>query len=111
MFRLEMFDGTKTYMFPNGAIATPEEIRRQFPAVDTFPHVLEVNGNVLQAVMEFAAVRQQAGIPDSETDENALMAMSMALTIPPVPAPPTVEERLAAAAEFQNLMSLEDEVK
>lgn len=106
MFRLEMFDGKKTYMFPNGAVATPDIIRAQFPAVDTFPHVLEVNGNVCQAVMEFSAVRQQYGIPDSETDENALMAMDMALTSPSIPQPPTAEERLAAAAEFQNLMSL-----
>ena len=34
MIRLELFDGTKTYMFPNGDIATPEKIRQQFPAVD-----------------------------------------------------------------------------
>ena len=38
MIKLVLFDGSTTYMFPNGEIATPAKIRAQFPAVDVFPH-------------------------------------------------------------------------
>ena len=62
MLKLVLFDGSTTYMFPNGEIATPAKIRAQFPAVDVFPHVLEINGHVCQAVQEFAAMRNFHGI-------------------------------------------------
>jgi hypothetical protein len=55
MLKLEKFDGNKTYMFPNGAIADPATIRNHFPAVDSFTHIIEVNGDVCQAVENLAA--------------------------------------------------------
>ena len=108
MIRYEIFDGKKTYMFPNGELATPEVIKQKFPAITIFPHVLEINGNVIQAVMELQATRQIMEIPDDLTDEEIVVEMTKKASQPSTPPPPTPEERLAAAAEFQNLMMLPD---
>ncbi|AEE95798.1 hypothetical protein [Mahella australiensis] len=108
MVRYELFDGTKTYMFPNGALATPETIRSQFPAVDTFPHLLELNGNVVQAVMEFGAVKGIYQIDESLSDEEAIAEITYKANNPPPPEP-TADERIAAALEYQNIMSMPDE--
>jgi len=105
MLKLEKFDGTKTYMFPNGALATPEAIRAKFPAVDQFAHVIEVNGDVCQAVMNLNALRQIHAV-DDELDEDA--AISAIETIINTPAEEVIsaEERIAAALEYQNLLTL-----
>lgn len=106
MLKLEIFDGTKTYMFPNGDIATPERIRQDFPAVDVFQHVLEVNGNVCQAVMSLSALRNNHTVDEGLSDDEAIIAIQNKMNEPqPIPEP-SVEERIAAAMEFQNLMML-----
>jgi len=107
MLKLEKFDGIKTYMFPNGAVATPEEIRKQFPAVDNFVHVLEVNGDVCQAVMNLKALRNIHKIDSGLTEAEAIAAIETKVNTPPeeIISP---EERLAAAAEFQNILALPD---
>ena len=38
---IEKYTGTKTYMFPNGALATPEAMLERFPAVLTFIHIID----------------------------------------------------------------------
>lgn len=108
MLRLEKFDGQKTYMFPSGEIATPEKIREQFPAVDYFTHVLEINGNVCQAVMELAALRSIHNIDPSLSDDEAIAEIEAIINTPPPPSEPTPEERIAAALEYQNLLTLPD---
>ena len=107
MLKLEKFTGNKTYMFPNGHIATPERIRQDFPAVDIFTHVIEVNGNVCQAVMELSALRSQYKIAEELTEDEAIVAIQEIINTPPPIPEPSAEERMAAAMEFQNLMLLE----
>lgn len=106
MLKLEKFDGTKTYMFPNGDLATPEKIREQFPAVNTFPHIIEVNGDVCQAVMSLSALKQIHQIDEVLTESEAISALEVILNTPPPEPEPTPEERMAAAMEFQNLLAL-----
>jgi len=108
MLRLIKFDGKSTYMFPNGELATPEKIREKFPAVDYFPHVLEINGNVCQAVMELQALRNIHGIDPSISDDEAIAQIEQKINTPPPPPPPSPDERIAAAMEFQNLLALPD---
>lgn len=106
MIKIEKFTGEKTYMYPNGAIATPERMRMDFPALDFFPHILEVNGNVCQAVQELGAMRNFHGIDAGLTEDEAIAAIELKINTP-APAPePTAEERIAAALEYQNLLSM-----
>lgn len=107
MIKLEKFNGQKTYMFPNGAVATPEVIRAKYPAVDYFPHVFEVNGNVLQAVMELEALRNLKEIDENLTETEAIAELEVIINTPEVyEEEVTAEERIAAAMEFQNMISL-----
>ena len=107
MLKLEKFDGTKTYMFPNGKLAAPETIREHFPAVNQFTHVIEVNGEVCQAVMNLSALRALHGIDSELNEADAIQALEDKMNEPPEVVV-TPEERLAAAAEFQNIVALPD---
>ena len=106
MLKLEKFDGTKTYMFPNGDIATPERMRADFPAIDMFPHVLEINGDVCQAVMSLNALRQIHTVDDGLDEAEAILAIEVEMNKPQPEPEPTAEERIASAMEFQNLLSM-----
>ncbi len=106
MIKLELFSGKKTYMFPNGEVATPERVKQQFPAVEVFPHVLEVRGNVCQAVQELSAMRSYYGIDETLSDAQALESMQKIINAPPPAPEPSAQERIAAALEFQNLLSI-----
>ena len=105
MLKLEKFDGAKTYMFPDGTLATSEIIRQKFPAVDYFTHVVEVNGDVCQAVMNLNALRQIHKIADELSEDEAIAAIEAIINTPVEPEP-TAEERIAAALEYQNLLNL-----
>ena len=106
MLKLEKFDGTKTYMFPSGEIATPERIKADFPAVEVFPHVLEINGNVCQAVMELGALRGIHNIDEALSEDEAIAAIEEIVNTPAPEPAPSAEERIAAAMEFQNLLNM-----
>lgn len=43
MIKIEKYNGSKTYMFPNGELATPEKVREKFPAVTSFTHIVETD--------------------------------------------------------------------
>lgn len=111
--KLEKFDGTKTYCFPNNALATPEIIRAQFPAVDHFTYVLELNGDVCQAVENLNALRQIHRIDPTLSEAEAIAAIEVIINTPPevfVDEALNVQERIAAALELQNLLAMEDVV-
>jgi hypothetical protein len=101
--RLEKFTGDRTYMFPSGDIATPEVIRKKWPAVDMFPHILQISGNVIQAVGEMQAMLDMANIDRTgKTEEEqiaALEAATIAARTPRVDATPPPEVRIANALE------------
>ena len=41
MIKIEKYDGSKTYMFPNGELATPERVKKDYPAVEAFTHIVK----------------------------------------------------------------------
>lgn len=109
MKTLEKFDGQKTYMFPNGAIATPEVIKKQFPAVEIFTHVIETDeaGQVCFAVENLAAMRSFYNIDSSLSEDDAIGRLKEIINeVPEEEA--SAEERIAAALEYQNMASMED---
>ena len=109
MIKIEKYLGAKTYMFPNGALATPEKVLAQFPACLAFAHIIETdeNGEVMYAMQNLSAIRSQMGIDSALTELEAIAAIETARNTPPVEEPST-EERIAAALEYQNLMSMEE---
>ncbi len=108
MIKIEKYTGTKTYMFPNGELATPEIIKTTFPAVETFTHIIETDeaGQVCFAVQNLAAVRSQMGIESSLTEDEAIAKIEEIRNAPIPEADPTAEERIAAALEYQNLVNM-----
>lgn len=104
--KLEFYEGGKTFMYPNGKIATPDVIEADFPAISLFPHVIEVNGNVLQAVLEFESFKNSRGVTQSD-NMLALQELQDIVNNPVISAVlPSSEERIAAALEFNNLLSM-----
>lgn len=108
MKRIEKYTGEKTYMFPNGAIATPEEMLRQFPAVLQFVHIIETDeaGEVAFAVQNLSAMRTFHGVDASLTEAEAIAKIEEIINAPAPEPTPTAEERIAASLEYQNLLSM-----
>ena len=94
---VEKYTGEKTYMFPNGALATKEEVLKQFPAALAFVHYVETdeNGEVMWAFQNLSAMR-------------TVQIQEIINTEPEIDTTPTAEERIASALEFQNLQSMAD---
>ena len=62
MKKLEKYNSTKTYMFPNGALGTPAVVSAQYPATSVFAHVVETDdsGEVMFALQNLSAMRINA---------------------------------------------------
>lgn len=109
MIKLIKYDGTKTYMYPNGALATKEQVLLDFPAILTFPHIIETDENeeVLGAVMNLSQMRSRYNIDPSLSEKEAITEIEYIMNNPPeVISEPTAEERIAAALEFNNLLNM-----
>lgn len=106
--KIEKYTGDKTYMFPNGAIATKEAVLKQFPAALSFVHFVETdeNGEIMWAFQNLSAMRTMYEIDSSLSEEEALKKIEEIINTPLPEPEPSAEERMAAAMEFQNLMSL-----
>lgn len=107
---IEKYTGEKTYMFPNGAIATPEVVKAKYPAVTAFVHIVETdeNGEVLWALQNLSAMRTHYGIDASLSVDDAIAAIQDIVNTPQPEPEPSAEERIAAALEYQNVASMED---
>ncbi len=109
---IEKYTGEKTYMFPNGSLATPEAVKEQFPAVEVFPHIVETDeaGQVAFAVQNLSAMRSFYGVDPALGEDEAVAAIQEIVNTPPaVDDTPGAEERIAAALEYQAVAGLPDE--
>lgn len=110
---LEKYTGEKTYMFPSGAIATPEATLNEFPACLTFAHVVETDdaGEVMFALQNLGSLRSQYNIDPALSEDDAIAAIQEILNYEP-PAviidetESTPEERIAAALEYANVLAM-----
>ena len=112
MKKIIKYTGDKTFMFPNGALATKEAVLEQFPAALTFVHIVETDENeeVMWALQNLSAMRTQFGIDPSLSEDEAIAAIEDIINNPPVvESEATAEERIAAALEYQVMASLPDE--
>lgn len=112
MKKVEKYTGEKTYMFPTGALATKDAVLAQFPAALTFVHYVETdeNGEVMWAVLNLSAMRSMYKIDSALSESEALAKIEEIINTPPkVDTTLSAEERIAAALEYQNLASMENE--
>lgn len=107
---IEKYTGEKTYMFPNGTLATKEAVLEQFPAALTFTHIVETDeeGQVMWAFQNLAAMKTIHGIAKETTEADAIAKIQEIINTPPAEPEPSAEERTAAAMELQALNSLAD---
>lgn len=108
MIKIEKYTGTKTYMFPNGELATPERVLSEFEACLTFAHIIETDEarEVMFAIQNLAAIRSQLGIDPALTEDEAIAVIEEIRNAPPEESDPTAEERIAAAMEYQNMLAV-----
>ncbi len=108
MIKIEKYDGSKTYMFPNGELATPERVKKDYPAVEAFTHIVETDeaGQVMFAIQNLAAIKSQMGISVSTSEEEAIKQIEDIRNAPAPEPEPTPEERIASALEFQNVLNM-----
>lgn len=110
MYKLEKYTGEKTYMAPSGTLYTPERIQQDFESILVFPHVIQTdeNGEMCWAVMNLSAMRSQYEIDPALSEGEAIAKLEEIINTPPEEpdTTPSAEERIAAALEFQNLMSM-----
>lgn len=110
MKKIIKYTGDKTFMFPNGHLATKERVLQEFPAALTFTHIIETDEHeeVCFAVQNLSAMRGVYGIDSTLTEAEAIAAIQEVVNrVPEVE--PSAEERIASALEFQNMMTLPDE--
>lgn len=108
---IELYDGTKTYMFPNGEIGTPEKVYAQFPAAKSFKFIVETdeNGEIMWGMDNLSAVCSINKIDNSlPIEEKIAKIQEIRNAEPEVDNTPTAEERIAAALEYQNIASMTD---
>ena len=108
MIKIEKYDGSKTYMFPNGELATPERVKKDYPAVEAFTHIVETDeaGQVMFAIQNLAAIKSQMGLDMGLSDEEAISQIEEIRNTPPPEPGVSAEERIAAALEFQNVLNM-----
>lgn len=115
MKKLLKYTGDRTFMYPNGAVAKPEIVKRDYPAVEVFTHVIETDENceVMYAIMNLSAMRSMYQIDAALSEDEAIAAIEEIMNTPdePVEDVPTAEERIAAALEYQVMASLPDETE
>ena len=110
---LEKYKGTKTYMFPNGAIATPEVIEQQFPAVTTFTHIIETDviGEVCFAVQNLAAMRSVHELDMTLTEDEAIAELQRIINLPsPEPVVDDTQQRMADALQDLVVLNMPDAI-
>lgn len=108
MKKVKIYTGDKTMMFPSGAMASPETVLEQFPAILEFPHIIETDEmeQVIFAVQNLSSARGMHNVPAELSDGEAAEFIETILNAPAPEEAPSAQERIAAALEFQNLIAL-----
>ena len=113
MKKLYFFDKTKTYIYPNNKLATPDVVAKDFPATQVgvkYVVTSDEDGIIMSGLDMFSTLKSVYQIDSSLSDEEALQAIENILNTPEtVDETPSAEERIAAALEYQVMSSLPDE--
>ena len=115
---LKLYDPNDTYLTPASTLYDAAGVRRDFPAVDHFAHIVQTDagGEMCYGIFSLSAMKSRYGI-EGGTPEQAVQAIEDAMNAEREQQEAealaqaemvTPEERIAAALEFQALVSLPD---
>lgn len=109
MITLKRYD-EKTRMYPSGKVATKDVVYADYPAAKVFTHVIttDENDEVIFSFNNLSALRSNYNIDKSLSEDDAIAAIQEIMNTPaePVEEPVTADERIAAALEYQNLLTM-----
>lgn len=108
---LKFWDKKETLFWPNGEDATPADVIKAYPFAKNFPTVLEQSAGITVAIDSLPMLVTVYQIDEALSDDEKLaevVRIRNEMQNPP-PAPPSAEERIAAALEFQAMLALPDE--
>lgn len=115
MTKYKIWDKQENLVTPSMKVFTPQEIFSQYPAsrLNGFKFIVCDSPISMGVFMEFETTKAQykqlgADIQEGMTDQEVLDAIT-AFEETPQLSEPTAEERIAAALEFQTMMSLPTE--
>lgn len=113
MIKLYIFDKTKTYVYPNNKVATPDIVAADFPAtqIDGIKYVVTSNedGVIMSGLDMLSTLKATYNIDNALSDDEALQAIEDIMNTPVEPnTTPSPEERIASALEYQVMSSLPD---
>jgi hypothetical protein len=110
--KYKIWDKEENLITPIGEVLTPEQVTERYPmaALEGMKFIVCDAPISMGVFMEFEQTKEHykgLGVPIEEgmTDQEVLDAITSWEEYPPEPEP-TADERIAAALEFQNLMSL-----
>lgn len=110
MKKVELYNREKTYYSPSGFVWTPEAVLEKHPAMfDTdYLVVTDESGEMALAFEHVGQVRSHEGIDPTLSVQDVIKEVEIIENMPPEPAAPSAEERLASAQEYKNLMDYGD---
>jgi hypothetical protein len=110
--KYKIWNKTDNLITPIGEVLTPAQVISKYPVagIEGMKFIIADQPINMAVFMEFEATKniykqQGAQITDDMTDQEVLDAISYFEEHPPTPEP-TAEERIAAAMEYQNLLSM-----
>lgn len=110
--KYKIWDKQSNLITPIGEVLTPEQVFKRYPssAIEGMKYIICDAPISMGVFMEFESAKNHykaLGVPitDNMTDQEVLDAISNWEENPPTP-PPSPEERIAAAIEFQNLLNM-----
>ena len=108
---LEIYDNTKTYLYPNMNLATPDNVAATYSVVNipNLECVIETDESKMMfytAPEPISVLKSRYNIDSSVSTKDAIATIEKILNAPEVELFPTAEERIAAALEYQNLMNM-----
>lgn len=108
--KVVVYDKTKVYQTPSGAMRTPEIVFKKYPAVEYFTHIVltDLNEQMMFAIMNLSAARIEYSVDPSLTDAEAVKAIEVTVNSPAPEPEVSPEERTAAAIELMAMMAMPD---
>jgi hypothetical protein len=110
--KYKIWNKTDNLITPVGEVLTPSQVISKYPAagIEGIKFIIADQPINMAVFMEFEATKniykqQGVQITDDMTDQEVLDAITAWEETPRV-ATPTAEERIAAAMEYQNLLSM-----